>query len=195
MCIRDSAQIAIMAFEAGKDVYGEKPLSFSAREGKRMLKSLQKHHRIFQLGTQIHAEDNYHRVVEIIKSGALGKIHTVRLWKTSNPPVLPDTTDHTVPPTLDWDFWQGPAPAREYTKERTHLTYRYFLDYSGGVFQDFWCHIADIVWWSVNPQGLTNISSRGEKVEGQGDTPGWIDIDYQFNDLKLYWTCLLYTSD
>ena len=49
-------------------------------------------------------------------------------------------------------------------------------------------HIADIVWWSVNPQGLTNISSRGEKVEGQGDTPGWIDIDYQFNDLKLYWT-------
>lgn len=182
------AQIAIMAFEAGKDVYGEKPLSFSAREGKRMLKSQQKHQRIFQLGTQIHAGDNYHRVVEIIKSGALGKIHSVRLWKTSNPPVLPFTTDHTVPSTLNWDFWQGPAPAREYTKERTHLTYRYFLDYSGGVFQDFWCHIADIVWWSINPQGLTNISSRGEKVEGQGDTPGWIDIDYQFNDLKLYWT-------
>lgn len=182
------AQIAIMAFESGKDVYGEKPLSFSAKEGKRMLKAMHKHNALFQLGTQIHAGENYHRVVEIIRSGILGKIHTVRLWKTSDPPILPLHNDHAVPSSLDWDFWQGPAPEREYTKERTHLTYRYFLDYSGGVFQDFWCHIADIAWWTLMPQGLTSISARGEKVEGQGDTPKWIDIDYQFKDLKLYWT-------
>lgn len=182
------AQIAIMAFQSGKDVYGEKPLSFSAKEGKRMLKAMNKHNRIFQLGTQIHAGDNYHRVVEIIKSGILGDIHTVRLWKTSDPPVLPLATHQTPPSTLNWDFWQGPAPERPYTKERCHFTYRYFLDYSGGVYQDFWCHIADIVWWSLHPTDLSYISSKGEKVEGQGDTPKWIDIEYHFKDLKLYWT-------
>ena len=64
------AQIATMAFQAGKDVYGEKPLSYDISEGQKMLYNLTEHKRIFQLGTQIHAGDNYHRVVEIIRSGA-----------------------------------------------------------------------------------------------------------------------------
>lgn len=182
------AQIARMAFESGKDVYGEKPLSFSPKEGKKMLKSLNKYDRIFQLGTQIHAGENYHRVVEIIRSGAVGKVHTVRLWKTGEPPILPTTDLRNPPSTLNWDFWQGPAPVRDYTKERCHFSYRYFMDYSGGTYQDFWCHIADIAWWAVNPTGLSSISARGEKISGQGDTPRWIDIDYQFENLKLYWT-------
>lgn len=59
-----------MAFQAGKDVYGEKPLSYSVHEGQQMLKTLNRYDRIFQLGNQIHATDNYHRVVEIIRSGA-----------------------------------------------------------------------------------------------------------------------------
>src|SRR5438128_5389911 len=103
------AQIATLAFQAGKDVYGEKPLSYDIREGQMMLKNLKRHNRIFQLGTQIHAGDNYHRVVEIIKSGAIGNVHTVRLWKTGLPPVLQGQVQ-TPPSTLDWDMWLGPAP-------------------------------------------------------------------------------------
>lgn len=182
------AQIAILAFEAGKDVYGEKPLSYSVREGQKMLKSLNRHNRIFQLGTQIHAGDNYHRVVELIQGGAIGKVHTVRLWKTGFPPVLGPAAYQTPPSTLNWDMWQGPAPASLYTPERCHFTYRYFLDYSGGVFQDFWCHIADVVWWSVNPTGLKRVSAKGQAPEGIGDAPKWIDIDYEFDNLKLHWT-------
>jgi predicted dehydrogenase len=64
------AQIATLVFEAGKDVYGEKPLSYDIAEGKMMLKTLEKNKRVFQLGTQIHAGDNYHRVVEITDGGA-----------------------------------------------------------------------------------------------------------------------------
>ncbi len=181
------AQIAIMAFEAGKDVYGEKPLSFNVREGQQMLKALNKHQRIFQLGTQIHAGDNYHRVAEILQSGILGKIHTVRLWKTGEPPVL-NLTPGQAPSTLNWDFWSGPGPLRPYAPERCHINYRFFLDYSGGIYQDFWCHIADIVWWSIQPKGLKSISSRGEKSAGAGDTPRWIEVDYEFEGLKLFWT-------
>ncbi len=182
------AQIAIMAFQAGKDVYGEKPLSFSVREGQKMLKAQKKYNRVFQLGTQIHAGDNYHRVAEIIKSGAIGKVSTVRLWKTGFPPVLGPSQFQDPPKELNWDMWLGPAPYSPYTPERCHFTYRYFLDYSGGVFQDFWCHIADIVWWSLDPQNLRKISAKGEKPEGVGDAPKWIDVDYEFDDLKIHWT-------
>ncbi|HLL96493.1 MAG TPA: Gfo/Idh/MocA family oxidoreductase [Spirosoma sp.] len=182
------AQIAIMAFQAGKDVYGEKPLSYSVREGQQMLKALNRHDRIFQLGTQIHAGDNYHRVVEIIRAGAIGKVHTVRLWKTGFPPVLGPANYQTPPPTLNWDMWLGPAPVSLYTPERCHVNYRYFLDYSGGVFQDFWSHIADVVWWSINPTGLRSIQAKGGAPEGIADAPKWIDIDYEFDGLTLHWT-------
>lgn len=182
------AQIATLAFKAGKDVYGEKPLSYDVKEGQVLLKNLRKHNRIFQLGTQIHAGDNYHRVVEIIQAGAIGKIHTVRLWKTGFSPGMGHPVSQTPPKTLNWDMWLGPAPYVDYMAERCHLNYRYFLDYSGGVFADFWCHIADVVWWSIQPKGLKSVAARGEKTDGIADAPKWVDADYEFEGLKLYWT-------
>lgn len=182
------AQIATMAFQAGKDVYGEKPLSYDIAEGQLMLKTMKKEERIFQLGTQIHAGDNYHRVAEIIKAGAIGDVHTVRLWKTGGSPDLGNPQPTQPPASLNYDMWLGPAPFVPYIKERTHLSYRYFLDYSGGVFADFWCHIADIVWWSIAPKGLTSVSAKGEKPNGIADAPKWLDAEMQFDGLKLHWT-------
>ncbi len=185
------ALIAIMAFQSGKDVYGEKPLTYSLAEGQVMLESLEKHNRVFQLGTQIHAGENYHRVAEILKSGKLGKIHTVRLWKTGGSPGLGFPPFQEPPETLDWDMWLGPAPYDEYTPVRCHGTYRHFLDYSGGVFADFWCHIADIMFMSVHPKGLYSIESRGERPnDGIADAPKWIDVDFKFNDLDVFWTTI-----
>jgi predicted dehydrogenase len=183
------ALVAISAFESGKDVYGEKPLSFSAQEGKVMLQSLKKYNRIFQLGTQIHASENYHRVAEIIQSGALGKIHTVRLWKKGGSPGLGFPPNERPPETLNWNMWLGPAPYTEYTPVRCHGSYRHFFDYSGGVFADFWCHIADIMYMSLHPQGLASIDARGD-IPGDGiaNTPKWIDVDFKFKDLDVYWT-------
>ncbi len=182
------AQIAIMAFQAGKDVYGEKPLSYSVKEGQLMLAAQQKYKRVFQLGTQIHAGDNYHRVAELIQAGVIGKVHTVKLWKTGEPPLIEKASYGTVPSHFNYDFWQGPAPKKAYSPEHCHFNYRYFLDYSGGVFQDFWCHIADIVWWSIAPQKLKTVKANGIKSDGIGDTPKAINVDYGFKDLKLNWS-------
>lgn len=180
------AQIATLAFQAGKDVYGEKPLSYDVKEGSMMLKNLRRHDRIFQLGTQIHAGDNYHRVVEIIRSGAIGKVHTVRIWKDGESRSFENLKVQTPPSTLDWDMWLGPAPYVDYVPEKCHFTYRYFIDYSGGVFADFWCHIADVVWWAVQPTGLKTVEARGEKTPG--GVPKWLDADFEFQDLKIFWT-------
>jgi predicted dehydrogenase len=182
------APIATLAFQAGKDVYGEKPLSYCVREGQVMLKNLNRYDRVFQLGTQIHAGDNYHRAVEIIRSGMIGKVHTVRLWKTGFSPGLGNPSVQTPPKTLNWDMWLGPAPYAEYFPERCHFSYRYFLDYSGGVFADFWCHIADVVWWAINPTGLKSVVARGEKTDGVATAPKWLDADMEFDNLKLFWT-------
>ena len=181
-------QIANLAFQAGKDVYGEKPLSYDIAEGQLMLKNLNRYNRVFQLGTQIHAGDNYHRVAEIIQSGILGKIHTVRMWKNGAPPDLGFPKRQAIPKTLDWDMWLGPAPYEDYFPERCHFNYRYFLDYSGGEFADFWCHIADVVFWALNPKGLSSIEARGEPSVGIGNTPQWLEVDYKFEGLDLYWT-------
>ncbi len=183
------ALIAIMAFEAGKDVYGEKPLSYTHAEGVAMLKSLRRHKSVFQLGNQIHAGENFHRVTEIIQSGKLGRIHTVRLWKTGGSPGLGFPSPEMPPATLDWNMWLGPAPYTDYIPAKCHRSYRYFLDYSGGVFADFWCHIADIMYTALHPKGLKSIDSRGERpYDGIADTPKWIDVDLKYNDLDVFWT-------
>jgi predicted dehydrogenase len=183
------ALIAVSAFGSGKDVYGEKPLTYSLAEGRAMLKSLERNRSVFQLGTQIHAGENYHRVAELIKSGILGRVHTVRLWKTGGSPGLGFPPDQVPPETLDWNRWLGPAPWSNYTPVRCHGTYRHFLDYSGGVFADFWCHIADIMYWSIEPTGLSSIESRGERpTDGIADAPAWIDVDFKFRDLDVFWT-------
>lgn len=182
------AQVAMLAFEAGKDVYGEKPLSYSVKEGQDMLKSMEKHGRIFQLGTQIHATDNYHRVVELLQAGVIGDVKTVRLWKTGMSPGLGNPEPQPVPGNLNWDMWLGPAPRVAYMPERCHFNFRYFLDYSGGMFQDFWCHIADVVWWSVKPTGLKSVRATGEAPQGIADVPEWINVDYEFENMKIHWT-------
>jgi predicted dehydrogenase len=185
------ALIAMMAFEAGKDVYGEKPLSYTHAEGVEMLESLRKHKAVFQLGNQIHASENFHRVTELVQSGKLGKIHTVRLWKTGGSPGLGFPSPETPPATLDWNMWLGPSPYTDYIPVKCHRSYRYFLDYSGGVFGDFWCHIADILYTALHPRGLKSVESRGERpYDGIADTPKWIDVDLKYDDLDVFWTTI-----
>ena len=182
------AQIASLAFESGKDVYGEKPLSYDIEEGEMMLRYKQKNNRIFQLGTQIHAGDNYHRVAELVQSGVIGEVKTVRLWKPGDSPVLVPSKNANVPMDFNYDMWLGPAPFEPYFPERVHFNYRYFLDYSGGMFADFWCHIADIVYMSLNPKNLRKVSAKGEELEGAGDTPAWLDADFEYDNLTIHWT-------
>lgn len=181
--------ITTMAFEAGKDVYSEKPLCRTVAESHAMVEARQRYGRVFQLGTQIHAEDNYHRAVELVRSGILGKIHTVRLWKTGGSPGLGFPADEAPPPELDWEMWQGPTVRRPYTPVRCHFTFRYFWDYSGGNWADFWCHIADIAFWALDLGQPKRIHARGATpTDGIADTPATIDVDYEFDGLNLHWS-------
>jgi predicted dehydrogenase len=152
----------VSAFEAGKDVFVEKPLSYSVAEGRAMADASLNHKRVSQMGNHIHNDySNYRRVVEIVKSGKLGKITRVHAWKTSPVRNFKPRNPATLPETLDYDFWLGPAPKRPYHPLRSHGSYRHFWDYSGGSFIDFWCHISDVAFWAMDFKAPERISAAG----------------------------------
>jgi predicted dehydrogenase len=183
------ALIAIHAFLSGKDVYSEKPLSYTIAESRAMLKAQRKNKRVFQLGTQIHAGENYHRVVELVRSGLLGKVSTVRVWKTGGTPFIEETANEPTPEHLDWDMWLGPRPERPYNPKRCHFNFRYFWDYSGGHFADFWCHIADIAFWALDLGAPKSVETRGVlNTNGMGETHEWIESDMEFDGVRFFWT-------
>ncbi len=179
----------VRAFEAGKDVFVEKPLSYSVAEGRMMADASLKYQRVSQMGNHIHNDQtNYRRVVELVQSGALGRITRAHCWKTSPTESLPASTPpHTPPPTLDYDFWLGPAPKRSYHPLRSHRTFRQFWDYSGGTFIDFWCHIVDVAVWSLNLEAPRSVDAIGGRffVNDETETPDTLEALLEYPNLLL----------
>ncbi len=152
----------LTAFEAGKDVFVEKPLSYSVAEGRAIADGSLNYRRVTQMGNHIHNDlPNYRRVVEMVKSGKLGRITRVHAWKTSPTRNIRTDEPPACPPELDYDFWLGPAPKRAYEPLRSHGNFRHFWDYSGGTFIDFWCHITDVAFWAMDLKAARNITSVG----------------------------------
>jgi predicted dehydrogenase len=181
----------IRAFQAGKDVFVEKPLSYSIGEGRAMVKAARANQRVSQVGMHIHNHTpNYRRAVELVKSGMLGKISRVTCWMTSGTKGYGNPPDSVPPPELDYDFWLGPAPKRPYNPNRSHRNYRYFWDYSGGIFIDFWCHITDVVFWAMDLKAPESVAAVGGRffLTDNTETPDTLDLLYQFPNLDLTWS-------
>jgi predicted dehydrogenase len=181
----------IHACQAGKDVFVEKPLSYSIGEGRAMVNAARRHERITQMGNHIHNDKpTYRRVVEIIRSGALGDIHRVDCSLATGNRDLGKPDDAAPPPELDYDFWLGPAPKRPYNPLRSHFTYRYFWDYSGGYLIDFWCHYTDVAYWALDLKAPKSVSAAGGRwgVSDLAETPDTLEVVCEYPGLILTWT-------
>ncbi len=181
----------VQACQAGKDVFVEKPLSFSIGEGRAMVKAARKYNRVTQMGNHIHNDlPNYRRVVELVRSGLIGKVEHVNIWRTSETKGLGTPPDSQAPATLDYETWLGPAPKRPYNPNRSHFNYRYFWDYSGGMFIDFWCHITDVAYWALDLQAPKSVVATGrrELTDDNGETPNHMDLIYEYPGLNLTWS-------
>jgi predicted dehydrogenase len=121
----------VMACEAGKDVYVEKPLSLTIGEGRVMVDVARRTKRVVQMGTQQRSAQHYADAVAYVRSGQLGKIRLVKTWAyqdwMGNIPVVPDSDP---PAGVDYDMWLGPAPKRPFNKNRFHFNFRWYYDYS-----------------------------------------------------------------
>ncbi len=155
--------IAVAACQAGKDVYLEKPMGNSIREGRRVIEAAKKYNRIVQHGTQQHSQEHYRKAVEIVQSGRLGDISMVEIWDhTYWAPGRGFPADCDPPAELDWDFYVGPAPMQHYNP---NIYYNYGYDWfklSGAGHQVAWgVHHFDILLWAMGVNYPKSIAALG----------------------------------
>jgi predicted dehydrogenase len=153
---------ATMACAAGKDVYVEKPLSVTVREGRRIVEAARKHDRVVQVGTQRRSSGLYARLAEVVKSGALGKVTGLRACYASNmtPNGIGLSPDSAPPEGLDWDFWLGPRPARPFNEELLPYKFRWWHLYSSQM-ANWGVHYFDVMRWMVGEEAPTSLSAHG----------------------------------
>jgi predicted dehydrogenase len=173
----------IHACQAGKDVYCEKPLTLTIAEGRAMVKAARKYNRIVQTGSQQRSEENFRYACELVRSGRIGKIHTVRVGIPGVNFKGPAVPDSQPPPELDYDFWLGPAPWRPYNVNRVHYNFRFFWDYSGGQMTNWGAHHLDIAQWALGMDGSGPVEIDGKAryhKDGWYEVPQWSEITYKY---------------
>jgi predicted dehydrogenase len=181
--------VSILACQAGKDVYCEKPISLYPAEARAMLKAAIDNKRMTQAGTQIHAGDNYRRAVEIVRSGMLGKISTVRVVCNMNEyPGIERVEDSGPPAGLDWDTWLGPAPKIPFNKARFD-THHNFKDYVGSWLHELGPHIVDLAYWAMDPGEPKAVSTAGGRyvMDDMTDVPDTMDVLWEYDGFNMTW--------
>lgn len=161
------AIIAIAAARAGKDIYCQKPLSLTVREGRAMSDAVRTAGVIWQTGSQQRSDRNFRRVCEAVRNNRLGKVHTVRVGLPAGRPDYGRTAHLTepapVPDGFDYDMWLGPAPEAPYAPARVGVNFRWVSDYSGGQVTDWGAHHLDIAQWGLGMDASGPIAIRSAR--------------------------------
>ena len=163
------ALIAIAAARAGKDIYGQKPLSLTVREGRAMADAVKTAGIVWQTGSQQRSDRNFRIVCELVRNHRLGKVHTVRVGLPSGRPDYGKTAHLTspqsVPDGFDYDMWLGPAPHQPFAPARVGVNFRWVSDYSGGQVTDWGAHHLDIAQWGLGRDGSGPVAIRSPSAK------------------------------
>jgi predicted dehydrogenase len=152
----------VLACEAGKDVYVEKPLAITVREGRRMVAAARRTDRVVQVGTQRRSSRLYAQLAEIVQSGAIGKVTVARAGLTNNmaPDGIGRVPDSDPPPGLDWDLWLGPRPERPFNLNILPYKFRWWNLYSSQM-ANWGAHYLDAMRWILRETAPASISAYG----------------------------------
>ncbi len=186
----------VLACQAGKDVYVEKPLAHTIKEGRAMVEAARKYKRVVQAGTQHRSAEHYKQAQQIVQSGELGKVHFVRLWNYVNmsPDGIGRARDTDPPAGLDWDFYLGPAPKVPFNRNRFLGTFRWFWDYAGGFITDWGTHRFDSLHQMMGVDAPRTVSAAGGRFELKdgAETPDTLQVTYEYPGFVLsYEACML----
>ena len=165
-------KINVEALRAGKDVYGEKPLTLTIDEGKLLSKTVAETKRIFQTGTQQRSDGRFQTAVELVRNGRLGKLTAVHVavpfFTTKGGPY----PSEEIPAELDWDLYQGQAPLAPFSTHRINGVWRWWYEYAGGIVTDWGNHHVDIAQWGINQENSGPVSVEARALfpnEGKAD--------------------------
>ena len=184
----------MMAATAKKDIYCQKPLSLTVAEGRAMSNAAKKHGVIFQTGSQQRSNPHFRRIVELVRNGKIGKVETVICGLPGGTPDFGKTGRMVdtipVPEGFNYDMWLGPAPEAPYCPARTHVNFRWILDYSGGMVTDWGGHHPDIAQWGLDADHTGPVIIQNPRSKWS-DHPVWnTATEFYFeciyeNDVKL----------
>jgi predicted dehydrogenase len=181
---------AVLACEAGKDVYLEKPIAHDIVEGCAIVNAAKKFNRVVQVGTWQRSVSHFINAIEFVRSGKMGKITVCRAW-TLGGAAVGHEEPASPPPELDWDLWLGPAPKVPYRSNRCHVNWRWFFDYGAGLTGDWGVHMMAIVLLGMNQWHPLAVSSVGGKLvsgpKDDRDTPDTQMAIFQFPDFVMNW--------
>ncbi len=192
--------ISIAAANAGKDIYCEKPLTNSVAEGRAVCTAVEKNGRVLQTGSHERSNANSRFAAELVRSGRIGDLHTVRIQ-------MPLGEQHhrivqelagmpapePVPDGLDFDFWLGHTPKVEYSPHRCHFWWRFILAHGGGEMTDRGAHVIDLAQMVMNTEdtGPVEIEAKGERGDGLYDT----FMNYEFTNTYANGVRMVGTSE
>ncbi|MBD2703594.1 Gfo/Idh/MocA family oxidoreductase [Spirosoma sp. BT702] len=150
------AAAAVRAAEAGKDIYCEKPLSLTVKEGRAMVNAARKHNRVFQTGSMQRSWPEFRQTAELIRNGYIGEIKHIKV-NVGPPPTPYNLPAETIPDGLDWVTWLGPNEPVPFNSELAPPTskdvfpnWRNYKEFGGGMVTDWGAHMFDIVQWSLD---------------------------------------------
>ncbi len=174
------APATLMALELGLDVYCEKPLTHNVREARLVAEAARRKGAVTQMGTQIHAGGNYRRVVELVRSGAIGPVRECHAWvgKAWGGGELP-TDRPPIPSHLHYNLWLGPAAYRPYHPTYLPANWRRWWDFGGGTLGDMGCHLIDLAFWALDLRHPVRVAAEGPPVHPQ-TAPLWMRARWDF---------------
>jgi predicted dehydrogenase len=174
------AHATVMALRLGKHVYCEKPLTHTVAEAQLVAAEAAKAKKATQMGTQIHAGENYRRVVELIQSSAIGSIRRIHVYVTSRY-ALNKLFDkgNEIPAGFHWDLWLGPARERPYQPHYHPQQWRHYWDFGGGTLGDFGCHHLDLSFWALGFRHPETVEAHGPAPDPDR-APDESSVDYHF---------------
>lgn len=185
---------AIEAAEAGLDIYLQKPMTMHVGESLAVRNAIRKNGVICQVGTQIHSTDHYRRMVELVQSGNLGHISTVRSFFVMNE--APDgiglgNNTRNVPEGLNWDMWVGPARMQLFNPNlvKDAFYHCFWMDFSGGWTPGMAPHITDLPVWALDLGYPVETSAMGGRfvIKDDSDSYDNHEVIWRYPNLTMTW--------
>jgi predicted dehydrogenase len=180
------APATLLACEAGKDVYVEKPASHNLREGRLMVEAARRHKRVVQLGTQSRSRPSTLRAIDYAHSGKIGKVLMAKAWNVQLRENIGHKEDSAVPAGVDFETWTGPAHFLPFNENRFHYKWHWNWNYGTGDMGNDGVHQMDIARWALGVGVPQRVSGMGRKLFFDDDqqTPDTMNITFEFEGGK-----------
>jgi predicted dehydrogenase len=185
------APMAILALQAGKHVYLEKPCSHNPAEGAWLVQAQQKYGKLVQMGTQQRSSAHTVEIVDKIHNGLIGRAYYAKAWYSNTRKSIGVGKEAPVPPQLDWDLWQGPAPRTPYRDNVQPYNWHWFRTWGTGETLNNGTHEVDVCRWAIDVDFPNRISSLGGRYHFQDDWQFYDTLVTNFNyaDKMISWEC------